>query len=132
VIDGPYARLLAGSTDLGPARADRVQLTALLNDRSRPEALTAWAVGRHLTVQWRPADTWAVVTGAPADVASAFGVPVHDYRDPRGTVFYASPQQPPIPAPARGEVGGLGRILGYSPHHLARPVRPRWMCRSAA
>ena len=45
LIDGPYARLLAGSTDLGPARADRVQLTALLNDRSRPEALTAWAVG---------------------------------------------------------------------------------------
>jgi kumamolisin len=122
VIGGPFARVLALSTDLGPARAARVQLTAALTNPSRPDGLIAWAARRHLSVQWRPGDTWAVVQGAPADVGTAFAVPIHDYRGRLGQVFYASPQQPEIPTAARGEVDGLGRILGYSPHHLARPT----------
>ncbi len=124
VIGGPFARLLARSTDLGPARTDRVQLTAVLNDSNRPGELIDWAARRQLSVQWRPGDMWAVVGGAPSDVGSAFGVPVHDYRDSRGQVFYASPQQPSVPTAARGVLSALGRILGYSPHHLARPVSP--------
>lgn len=124
VIDGPFGRLLATSTDLGAARATRVQLTAKLNSASSPERLTAWASQRHLTVQWRPGDAWAVVQGAPGDVGDAFAVPVHDYRDQRGQVYYASPRQPSVPAAALGEVSALGRILGYTPHHLARPANP--------
>jgi kumamolisin len=124
LIDGPFARLLARSTDLGPARVDSVQLTAALGDSDPPRELIAWATGRQLSVQWRPGDTWAVVKGAPIDMGNAFAVPVHDYRNSRGEVFYASPQQPSVPAAARSEVAALGRILGYTPHHLAQPVKP--------
>ena len=81
-----------------------------------------WASSRGLSVRWRPGEEWAIVEGAAPDVADAFGVAVHDYRGRRGQVFYASPQQPAIPAPVRGAVTDLGRILGYTPHHLARPA----------
>ena len=122
VIGRPLASLLASSTDLGPSRADRAQLTAALQRPARPDGLTDWARGRGLSVRWRPSDNWAIVEGAPQDVESAFGVPVHDYRGRRGQVFYASARQPSIPQSVRGEVSELGRILGYSPHHMARPM----------
>jgi kumamolisin len=122
LIVGPLASLLASSTDLGPARGDHAQLTVALHASGRPQALIDWARSERLSVQWRPGQRWAVVEGAPQDVGSAFGVAVHDYRGRKGQVFYASAQQPPIPAPVRGEVSELGRVLGYSPHHLARPA----------
>lgn len=121
VIGGPFARLLSSSTDLGPAGTGHAQLTVALPDARRPEALIGWASGQDLSVRWRPGDDWAIVEGAAPDVASAFDVTVHNYRGRKGQVFYASPQQPSVPAPLRGEVAELGRILGYSPHHLARP-----------
>ncbi|MBV8928429.1 MAG: S53 family peptidase, partial [Mycobacteriaceae bacterium] len=34
-------------------------------------------------------------------------------------VFYASPQQPAVPQPLDEEVAELGRILGYTPEHMA-------------
>jgi kumamolisin len=121
VIDGPFASLLAASTDLGPARGTHVQLTAMLRDDRRPVGLIDWA-GRHgLSVQWRPSDGWAVVEGPPDHVAAALAVDVHDYRGQRGQEFYASPQQPEVPSPLRGEVQQLGRILSYTPHHESRP-----------
>ena len=43
VVHGPYALLLASSTDLGPAQSNEVQLTAALRDARRPEALIEWA-----------------------------------------------------------------------------------------
>lgn len=121
VIGGPYASLLASSTDLGPAHSDHVQLTAALNGASRPGMLMGWAEHQGLSVRWRPGDSWAILEGAPAAVAGAFDVDVHDYRGMRGQVFYASPQQPAVPPPLRVEVAGLGRILGYTPHHEAKP-----------
>ena len=42
-IGGPFALLLAASTDLGPARGDHIQLTATLHDRTSPDALIDWA-----------------------------------------------------------------------------------------
>lgn len=126
VIGGPYARLLAESVDLGPARVDRVQLTAALNDAAAPVRLTEWADRHGLSVRWRAGDPWAVVEGAPDTVADALDVAVHDYRGKHGQVFYASPQQPVIPAQIRGEVGELGRILGYTPYHMGvPPLMPR-------
>ena len=80
-----------------------------------------WARERGLSVRWNPGDGWAIVEGAAADVGAAFGVDVHDYRGSRGQVFYASPQQPVVPAPLRSVVAGLGRILGYTPYHESRP-----------
>jgi kumamolisin len=123
VIGGPLAFLLADSTDLGPATG-QVQVTAALHDSRRPETLMAWASSNGLSVRWRPGDNWAIIEGAPSAVADTFGVSVHDYRGRRGQVFYASAQQPSVPASVQGEVSGLGRILGYTPHHTARPPMP--------
>ncbi|MCX6484199.1 MAG: S53 family peptidase [Mycobacterium sp.] len=120
-ITGPYAGLLDDSTDLGPARGDHVQVTAALHGSARPGELIGWAQRHHLSVRWRPDDRWAIIDGAPAVVAQAFGVDVHDYRGRRGQLFYASPQQPPVPNPVRAEVAELGRILSYTPHREAKP-----------
>jgi kumamolisin len=121
VIDGPLAWLLASSVDLGPAQRGQVELIAALADPTRPDTLIGWAKSRGLLVNWRPGDNWAAVEGAPARVAEAFGVAVHDYRSRSGPVFYASAQQPLVPAPVRGEVTALGRLLGYRPLQPARP-----------
>ncbi len=124
VISGPYAALLAGSTDLGPATGDGIQLTAALHPGSRPNLLMAWAQRHGLSVRWRHGDTWAFLEGRPAVLADALDVAVHDYRGRHGQVFYASPQQPSVPVSLRDEVAELGRILGYTPHHESRPVPP--------
>jgi kumamolisin len=123
-IGGPYGNLLAASDDLGPARTGQVRLTAALRGSSRPQTLMAWASSRDLSVQWRAGDPWAVVAGRPGALADALGVQVHDYRGRRGQVFYASPQQPAVPAVLRNEVDELGRILGYTPHREAKPWVP--------
>ncbi|HEX2398457.1 MAG TPA: S53 family peptidase [Mycobacterium sp.] len=121
VIGGPLALLLASSTDLGPSRDGGAQLTVTLPDSAWPATLIDWASAHDMWVRWRPGDTWAVVEGAAQDVATAFAVPVNDYRGRKGQVFYASPQQPPIPETLRASVTGIGRILGYTPHREARP-----------
>ena len=123
LIGGPFAWLLASSADLGPADGD-AELTVALDKPTRPEALIRWAESRRLSVRWRAPDDWAVVGGAAADVGGAFGVAVHNYRGRRGQIFYASASQPSVPEALSGEVSGLGRILGYSPHHLAHPLKP--------
>jgi kumamolisin len=122
VIRGPLARLVASSTDLGPSRSADAQLTVTLPDATSPAALMDWAGARNLWVRWRPGDTWAVIEGAAAEVARAFGVPVHDYRGRKGQVFYASGRQPTVPDALRGTVTALGRILGYTPHRRASPA----------
>ncbi|MGX9789288.1 S53 family peptidase [Mycobacterium sp. MMS18-G62] len=121
LIGGPLALLLASSSDLGPSQAGDAQLTVTLPDAAEPEALFGWADRHGLWVRWRPGHQWAIVEGSPRDVAGAFGVPVNDYKGRKGQVFYASPQQPAIPEPLRGAVTDIGRILGYTPHHEARP-----------
>jgi kumamolisin len=72
-------------------------------------------------VRWQPGEEWAIVEGAPPDVAEAFDVPVHDYRGMQGQVFYASAKQPEVPSAVRDTVSDLGRILGFTPHREARP-----------
>ena len=122
IITGPYASLLAASNDLGPSRAGNAQLTLTLPGAMRPEALFEWAQGQSLEVRWRAGNQWAIVHGAAEDIARAFDVPVHDYRGRKGQVFYASPRQPSLPSTLRGEVSDVGRILGYTPYRMARPV----------
>lgn len=121
-IGGPYALLLGSSMDLGPSRNSRAQLTVALRDATRPEPLVKWAATKSLDVRWQAGESWAIVEGAPTDVAAAFDVPVHDYRGRQGQVFYASAQQPKVPQAVRATVSDLGRILGYSPHRQARPA----------
>jgi kumamolisin len=121
LIAGPFARLLAQAVDLGPARAERVQVTAELHAPAEPVALSRWARSQGLSVRWRDGDPWAIVAGAPRAMARALGVAVHDYRRTGGRVFYASPQQPAVPQQLTGEVAELGRILGYTPYHEGTP-----------
>ncbi|MCT7661468.1 S53 family peptidase [Mycobacterium deserti] len=119
VIAGPYSHLLTSSTDLGPSHHGDAQLTVTL--RARPNEVFKWARREGLSVRWRPGQNWAVIEGAAQNLGDAFGVAVHDYRGRRGQVFYASPQQPAVPAALRTEVAEIGRILGYTPHHMSRP-----------
>jgi kumamolisin len=126
-IGGPYARLLAQASDLGPARSQPVQVTAELHRPADPTHLRQWAQARDLTVRWRDGDSWAVIDGDAQAIAAAFGVAVHDYRtqfDSQPRDFYASPQQPQIPAAARTEVSGLGRIISYTPYREGLPPTP--------
>lgn len=129
VIEGPYARLLAESVNLGPARSEPVHLTVSLQRNVEPVLLTSWARDRGLSVRWREGDDWATVEGSASAVAAAFGVSVRDYRIRAGVdagrVFYASPQQPGVPPAARTEVSGVGRILSYTPAQTHRPPLPR-------
>ncbi|MCW2557807.1 MAG: hypothetical protein JWP55_1771, partial [Mycobacterium sp.] len=120
-ITGPYASLLTSSSDLGPSRAGDAQLTVTLPGPARPARLLEWSDAHGLSVRWRPGEAWAIVEGAAAAVSEAFDVPVRDYRGRKGQVFYASPQQPDVPAALRDGVNSLGRILGYTPHHMATP-----------
>jgi kumamolisin len=121
VIVGAYASLLASSTNLGPSGSGDAQVTVTLPSANPPEALIGWAKAQGLWVRWQHGDAWAIVEGAAARVATAFAVPVNDYRSRKGRVFYASPQQPAVPAPLRDVVTGLGRIMGYTPHRTASP-----------
>ena len=118
-IGGPYAALLDASSDLGPARDSTVQVTVALRGDSRPEQLLRWGRENGLTVQWDPGDEWAFVQGPAPAVARALAVDVHDYRGTHGQVFYASPQQPHVPAMLTREVADVGRVLGYTPHREA-------------
>ncbi|GAA2778096.1 S53 family peptidase [Mycolicibacterium pallens] len=123
-ISGPYAVLLQSSADLGDSRAHAVQLTAELRGRQAPDRLQRWATANGLSVRWEPGAGWAVLQGSPVSVSTAFGVPVRDYRKPSGEQFYASPEQPTVPAALRDSVSGLGRILSYTPYHSSSPSIP--------
>lgn len=121
LMGGPLGRFLASSSDLGPARGRLAQLTVALRDSARPQTLIGWAGSHRLSVRWRPGDNYAYISGGPDDLSRAFRVAVHDYRSLDGQVFYASQQQPEIPAAARSEVVELGRILSYNPTHVVKP-----------
>ena len=121
LIEGPYASLLDASTDLGPAREERIEFIATLTDETQPTALMDWARDQSLSVQWRPGDDWVVVEGSPHAVERAFDVSVRDYRGRKGQLFYASPHQPTVPEHLRVEVSEMGRILSYMPHHMSAP-----------
>lgn len=125
VITGPYASLLAASTNLGPSRAENAQLTVKLSAAARPAGLIGWAEDRGLAVRWRPATDWAIVSGPAEAVSRAFDVPIDDFKGRRGQNYYASPMQPRLPAELNGEATAVGRILSYLPHRNAQPPLPR-------
>ena len=62
-IDGPYSYLLASSADLGPSHRADTQLTAMLHESGRPDALYGWANDNGLSVRWSVGEDWAIVEG---------------------------------------------------------------------
>src|ERR1700753_2579260 len=63
LIAGPSARLLAQAVDLGPARTERVQLTAELQAPTEPVALSRWATSHGLAGRGRDGGPRAGVGG---------------------------------------------------------------------
>ena len=122
-IGGPYGHLITASTDLGAAHGQSIQITAELNTSVRPTQFADWAAAQGLSVRWRDGDRWAVLRGPAEAAARALDIDIRTYRGRQGQIFYASPQQPAVPAAARTEVAGLGRVLGYTPHREAQ----RWL-----
>ncbi len=57
-ITGPYASLLASSSDLGPSHSDDAQLTVTLTDPKQAQELIRWASDRGLSVRGQPDDAW--------------------------------------------------------------------------
>lgn len=124
-ISGPFATLLADSADLGQTRAETVDLTVELRENASAGQLQRWAADHGLSVHWRSGDRWAVLHGAAPAVAAALQVTIRNYRREGGQVFYASPQQPAVPATLTTTVAGLGRILSYTPSYQNGPsLRP--------
>lgn len=121
VIPGPFAAMLASSTNLGPSQAGDAQITVALPNPANPGGLTEWASAQGLSVRWHPGDGWAVIEGTAGALARAFDVPVNDYRGQKGQLYYASPAQPVVPAELAEDVSGLGRIMSYTPHHTKQP-----------
>ncbi len=66
-ITGPYASLLASSSDLGPSHAGDAQLTVTLAEPERAQALIQWAGDRGLSVRGRTGDGWAILEGTAAE-----------------------------------------------------------------
>ncbi len=123
LIGGPYGHLLASSADLGSSRVP-AQVTVRLANPADSAAVARWTAAHGLDLRWNRGDDWAVIKGPADALGAAFGVPVHDYRGPLGPVFYASPQQPAVPGALDGDLDGVGRVLGYSPHHSDAPTPP--------
>jgi kumamolisin len=98
IIRGPFASLLEASTDLGPAREDRIEITASLTAEAEPAAFIDWARDRALDVQWRPGDDWVIVEGSPPPPSSRPSTyPCMNTAAGAVSTFYASPQQPRCP-----------------------------------
>lgn len=113
--------MLSQSVDLDSSARTDVSVTVALTKPAEPSRLIDWAQTHGVKVQWRSGDAWAAVNGSAPEVSQAFGVPIHDYRGRRGTVFYASPYQPGIPRELSEEVAGVGRVLGFTPYREALP-----------
>ncbi len=122
VIDGPYASLLAASTDLGPARPQQIQLTAALTDQQRPSELIDWTHDHGLSVSWRPSDNWAIVEGTPG--CHSARLRCHRARLPRPAGGAAVLRVTATAGGARSAARRGRRTRthpGYTPHHVSRP-----------
>jgi kumamolisin len=110
---GSWGTLLALSTDLGPAKAQSVDVLVTLKSSHRPVIFERWARSNDLKVTWYTGEDFAVLSGPASSIGSALGVPVENYRSRTGERFYASVRQPAVPTAIAGEVTGLGRISNY-------------------
>lgn len=96
--------------DLGSTRTQIVSFLVQLRSAAQPTCLEAWSRSEGLTVQWSDGQQWASVHGAVQAVDRSFGVSIHDYRTPAGTVVYATTGNAGIPSGTCGEVAGVGAI----------------------
>ena len=124
-LGGAYGRMLAAATDLGPARDDRVRVTAALRGAGRPVRLDAWVSGIITSRCTGARATRGQIEGGATEVAKAFRIAVHNYgphRTGTRTVVLCL-------SPAAGNPGGVrGRCrhwAGFSAIcRTGRPGRP--------
>ena len=109
----PWGKLLALSTDLGPSNVRSIDVVVTLSSGNPPVELQRWAKERRLLLTWYPGEQFAVLSGAPAKIGSAFEVRVDSYRSRTGLSFYSAVRQPGVPKALVGEVNGIGRISNY-------------------
>jgi kumamolisin len=112
-LQSSWGRILSGSRDLGPSRAETVSVLAELDSSAPPAALERWAAEDRLSLHWSPGDQWAVVSGTPSALDRALRVRIDDYRSPAGRRFYGAREVPAVPFPVRGEVASFGEISSY-------------------
>lgn len=108
-----WAKLLSLSTDLGPAQVRSIDVLVTLSSGNRPVELERWAKERHLRLTWYSGEKFAVISGAPAEIGSAFEVRIDSYRSRTGLHFYSAVRQPGVPMALSSEVAGIGRISNY-------------------
>jgi len=108
-----WTKLLALSTDLGPAKTRSIDVMVTLKSGNRPVELEKWARARDLRLTWYSDERFAVLSGAPAEIGSAFGIRIDSYRSRTGLHFYSAVRQPGVPKALSSEVTGIGRISDY-------------------
>jgi len=75
-----------------------------------------------LRVTWRRGNDWLLVGGAAHGFSAAFGVRARWYRSPHGTRYYASAQDPSLPASLRPLVTEVSHLSSfYEPQRYAVP-----------
>jgi len=75
-----------------------------------------------LRATWRRGNDWLLVGGAARGFSAAFGVRARWYRSPHGTRYYASAQDPSLPASLRPLVTEAGHLSSfYEPQQYAVP-----------
>ncbi len=105
--------LIAASTDLGPSRAQVVDVLVGLTGAKRPAQLFRWAAAHQLAVRWTRGNRYADVRGTAAAMSAGFDVSIHDYKARTGKRFYATTRYAAVPRAVRASVTGVGSILSY-------------------
>ena len=81
-----------------------------------------WAGEHGLSVRWRPGDNWAIVEGEAEGCRLPHSVsPCTTSEAAAGRCSTPPRSSLRCPRHCVGSVTGLGRILGYTPHHESRP-----------
>ena len=121
-ITGPFARLLAQSTDLGPAQpsGSRHRRTDPAGDAGQPHQ---WAAGHGLSVHWRDGDGWAILEDARTPSPAPSASPSTTIGPGTATSSMPHLNSPASPSPPV-RVAGLGRILSYTPTGRVCPPTP--------